>query len=88
MRSVTRNVTAAHGPVRDRLPQPRDCLHGAETIDLATPELVMRDPYMLPFLGLADTYSESDLEAAILREIERFPLELAWASLSSSARSA
>lgn len=41
-----------------------------------TPELVMRDPYMLPFLGLADTYSESDLEAAILREIERFLLEL------------
>jgi len=41
-----------------------------------TPDLVMRDPYMLPFLGLADTYSESDLEAAILREIERFLLEL------------
>lgn len=41
-----------------------------------TPELVMRDPYMLPFLGLADTYSERDLEAAILREIERFLLEL------------
>jgi hypothetical protein len=36
-----------------------------------TPDLVMRDPYMLPFLGLADTYSERDLEAAILREIER-----------------
>jgi len=41
-----------------------------------TPDLVMRDPYMLPFLGLADTYSENDLEAAILREIERFLLEL------------
>lgn len=41
-----------------------------------TADLVMRDPYMLPFLGLADTYSESDLEAAILREIERFLLEL------------
>lgn len=41
-----------------------------------TPDLVMRDPYMLDFLGLADTYSESDLEAAILREIERFLLEL------------
>lgn len=41
-----------------------------------TLDLVMRDPYMLPFLGLADTYSESDLEAAILREIERFLLEL------------
>src|SRR5205085_4025993 len=27
-------------------------------------------------LGLADTYSEKDLEAAILRELERFLLEL------------
>lgn len=41
-----------------------------------TPDLVLRDPYMLSFLGLADTYSENDLEAAILREIERFLLEL------------
>jgi hypothetical protein len=31
---------------------------------------------MLDFLGLADTYSEKDLESAILREIERFLLEL------------
>jgi hypothetical protein len=29
-----------------------------------TPDLVMRDPYMLNFLGLADSYSEKDLEAA------------------------
>lgn len=41
-----------------------------------TPQLVLRDPYMLPFLGLIDTYSERDLETAILREIERFLLEL------------
>jgi predicted nuclease of restriction endonuclease-like (RecB) superfamily len=41
-----------------------------------TPALVFRDPYMLDFLELADTYSERDLEAAILREIERFLLEL------------
>ena len=41
-----------------------------------SPALVFRDPYMLPFLGLADTYSEKDLESAILREIERFLLEL------------
>jgi len=41
-----------------------------------SPSLVFRDPYMLPFLGLADTYSEKDLESAILREIERFLLEL------------
>jgi YhcG PDDEXK nuclease domain len=37
---------------------------------------VFRDPYFLNFLGLADTYSEHDLEVAILRELERFLLEL------------
>lgn len=41
-----------------------------------SPTLVFRDPYMLDFLDLADTYSEKDLESAILREIERFLLEL------------
>ena len=41
-----------------------------------SPTLVLRDPYMLDFLQLADTYSEKDLESAILREIERFLLEL------------
>jgi predicted nuclease of restriction endonuclease-like (RecB) superfamily len=35
-----------------------------------TPDLVFRDPYLLNFLGLADTYSERNLEIAILREIE------------------
>lgn len=44
--------------------------------DILTPELVFRDPYLLDFLGLKDTYSEKDLEAAILREIEAFLLEL------------
>ncbi|MEW5799420.1 MAG: PDDEXK nuclease domain-containing protein [Bacteroidota bacterium] len=41
-----------------------------------TPDLVFRDPYFLNFLGLKDTYSEKDLESAILREIESFILEL------------
>lgn len=41
-----------------------------------TPDLVFRDPYMLDFLGLADGYSERDLEEAILRDMERFLLEL------------
>jgi predicted nuclease of restriction endonuclease-like (RecB) superfamily len=44
--------------------------------DKLTPDLVFRDPYFLDFLGLADTYSENDLETAILRELERFILEL------------
>lgn len=44
--------------------------------DRLTPDLVFRHPYLLDFLGLKDTYSERDLEAAILRELESFLLEL------------
>jgi len=44
--------------------------------DTVSPDLVFRDPYLLDFLGLADTHNEKDLEAAILRELERFLLEL------------
>jgi len=44
--------------------------------DRMTPDLVFRDPYLLDFLGLEDTYSERDLEAAILRELTRFLLEI------------
>ena len=41
-----------------------------------SPSLLMRDPYVLDFLGLQDTYQENDLEAAIIREMEAFLLEL------------
>jgi predicted nuclease of restriction endonuclease-like (RecB) superfamily len=44
--------------------------------DRVSTDLVLRDPYLLDFLGLKDTYHERDLEAAILREMERFILEL------------
>ena len=44
--------------------------------DQLTPDLVFRDPYLLDFLGLKDTYSEKDLESAILRELESFLVEL------------
>ena len=44
--------------------------------DKVTPDLVFRDPYFLDFLGLKDTFSEKDLETAILREMESFILEL------------
>jgi predicted nuclease of restriction endonuclease-like (RecB) superfamily len=42
-----------------------------------SPDLVFRDPYFLDFLGLKDTYSEKDLESAIIAELQRFILELA-----------
>ena len=44
--------------------------------DKVSPDLIFRDPYVLDFLGLKDTYGEHDLEAAILREIEAFILEI------------
>lgn len=44
--------------------------------DKLTPDLVFRDPYFLDFLGLKGAYQEKDLEAAILRELESFILEI------------
>jgi len=54
----------------------RQELDALKSQDTLTPDLVFRDPYMLEFLGLKDTYAEKDLEAAILREMEAFILEL------------
>ena len=61
-----------------RLPEAtiRQDLQQLRDADRLTPELVFRDPYLLDFLGLKDAYSERDLEAAILQELERFLLEL------------
>ncbi len=39
-------------------------------------DLVFRDPYFLDFLGLSDSYSEKDLESAIIVELQRFIIEL------------
>lgn len=39
-------------------------------------DMFYRDPYMLDFLGLKDTYSEKDLENAILAQLEKFILEM------------
>ncbi len=41
-----------------------------------SPDLVFKDPYILDFLGMKYNCMESDLEDAILREMELFLLEL------------
>jgi predicted nuclease of restriction endonuclease-like (RecB) superfamily len=41
-----------------------------------SPDILLKDPYILDFLNLSDRYLERDLEDAILREIEQFLLEL------------
>lgn len=44
--------------------------------DRMTPDMVFRDPYILDFLGLPASFSEKDLENAILGELEKVLLEL------------
>lgn len=41
-----------------------------------SPDLLLKDPYILDFLNLNDRYLEKDLEDAILRDLEQFLLEL------------
>jgi predicted nuclease of restriction endonuclease-like (RecB) superfamily len=41
-----------------------------------SPDLTFRDPYFLDFLGLHDSYSEKDLESAILANLQGFITEM------------
>ena len=59
---------------------PEETIHNELTAlaqeDKLSENLFFRDPYVLDFLGLQDTYSERDLENAILHELEKFLLEM------------
>jgi predicted nuclease of restriction endonuclease-like (RecB) superfamily len=54
----------------------RDLAHRGQ--DVSKPQDVLKEPYVLEFLGLESraTYSESDLEAAIVEHVQHFLLEL------------
>jgi predicted nuclease of restriction endonuclease-like (RecB) superfamily len=51
-------------------------LTALKTSGVVVPAMVLKDPYILDFLGLKDHYIERDFEDAILRELEMFLLEL------------
>jgi predicted nuclease of restriction endonuclease-like (RecB) superfamily len=51
-------------------------LHLLRSEGKVSPDVLLKDPYLLDFLGLKDRYLEKDLEDALLREIEHFLLEL------------
>lgn len=53
--------------VKGAVPKPEDAVG---------PDDAIKDPYVLEFLDLKDEYSESDLEAALIRRLEDFLLEL------------
>lgn len=44
--------------------------------DLVSAEAEIKDPYVLEFLDLKDEYSESELEEALIKQLEGFLLEL------------
>jgi predicted nuclease of restriction endonuclease-like (RecB) superfamily len=47
-----------------------------EPVEIVRYDDVFKDPYVLDFLGLKGSYSEKDLEAAIIRNLEQFLSEL------------
>ena len=51
-------------------------LHLLKSEQKLNPDLVFKDPYFLDFLGLKDAYSEKDLEASIIVELQRFIIEM------------
>lgn len=84
-----RLCTDAHWPVRTlrermnnmlyertALSKQSDVLIAQELAASATPQLFLKDPYLLDFLDLKDNFTEKDLENAILADLERFILEL------------
>lgn len=73
IRTMLYERTALSKKPADLIARELDALRASDDL---SPSLVLRDPYVLDFLDLRDTYSERDLESALLREIERFLLEL------------
>ena len=70
--AVIRNaelVRKPEDPIRHHLEQLR------QEQQIST-DLLLKDPYILDFLDISDRYHEKDLEDAILRDIEKFLLEL------------
>ena len=45
-------------------------------VEVVRYEDIFKDPYLLDFLGLKGAYSEKDLEAAIIHNLEQFLIEL------------
>lgn len=41
-----------------------------------SPDLIFRDPYILNFLGLHDSFSEKELEAVLIAELQNFIIEM------------
>lgn len=73
MKSMLFERTAISKKPEKTIRRELDSLRDEESL---SPDMTFRDPYVLDFLGLADSYSENDLESAILAELQSFIIEL------------
>lgn len=73
IRSMLYERTAISRKPEETIKHDLELLKNDKTI---SPDLIFKDPYILDFLGLSDTYSEKDLESAILVELQKFLTEL------------
>ena len=73
IKSMLFERTAISKKPQETIRQELDTLKDLGTISA---DLAFRDPYILDFLGLKNTYSETDLETAILDELQQFITEL------------
>jgi predicted nuclease of restriction endonuclease-like (RecB) superfamily len=53
-----------------------DIANAQANLEVAIPKNIFKDPYLLDFLNLDNSYLEKDLENAILKNLESFILEL------------
>jgi predicted nuclease of restriction endonuclease-like (RecB) superfamily len=51
-------------------------VHSDQKSPATSPEAEIKDPFVLEFLGLKDEYSEAELEESLIRELEKFLMEL------------
>lgn len=73
MRSMLFERTAISRKPEETIARDLEELHETGRV---SEDLVFRDPYLLDYLGLRDSYSERDLESAILVELQQFITEL------------
>ena len=75
--AVEKNLSVAEleGVIDRRGYERREIANAQVKPGSAVPLDAFKDPYLLDFLGLKDTFAEHDLESAIIRELEPFLLE-------------
>jgi predicted nuclease of restriction endonuclease-like (RecB) superfamily len=81
-------VRALRGIIQRKAYERREIANSQVAPGSAVPLDTFRDPYLLDFLGLEDGFHESDLESAIIHDMQAFLLEAgnSWAFVARQKR--